>query len=190
MLGYLKPDPNTRKPLLLTAACCQRVWELLPDYCRNWVHVVEQVAEGQLAPERLNDDWEAVEMFLACYDNDGPCYAVINVAACAWQEWDCFEPGNRAWRAERQRHASLIRDIFGNPFRPVKLDPTWRVRKGGSVPNVAQAIYEERRFGDMPVLADALEEAGCTEQAILSHCRQPGEHVRGCWVIDLLLGKD
>ena len=55
--------------------------------------------------------------------------------------------------------------------------------------NLAQAIYEERRFGDLPVLADALEEAGCTDADILSHCRGPGPHVRGCWVVDLLLGK-
>ncbi|MBI1831034.1 MAG: hypothetical protein HYR84_06255 [Planctomycetes bacterium] len=58
-----------------------------------------------------------------------------------------------------------------------------------NVRTLAQTIYDERRFADMPLLADALTEAGCTDANILNHCRQPGEHVRGCWVVDLLLGK-
>jgi hypothetical protein len=82
--------------------------------------------------------------------------------------------------------AVYLRDIFGNPFRPVTLDPTWRTPE---VLLLARSLYEERRFEDMPVLADALEEAGCQNPDILAHCRQPGEHVRGCWVVDLLLGK-
>src|SRR2546421_491710 len=59
-----------------------------------------------------------------------------------------------------------------------------------AVEQLARSLYEERRFGDMPVLADALEEAGCQEAAVLEHCRGPGPHVRGCWVLDLLLGKE
>jgi hypothetical protein len=55
---------------------------------------------------------------------------------------------------------------------------------------LAQSIYDQRRFADMPILADALAEAGCTNADVLNHCRQPGEHVRGCWVVDLLLGKE
>ncbi len=92
-------------------------------------------------------------------------------------------------KAERQLHCVLIRDIFGNPFRPVAIDPAWLTWRDGTIPLIAQAIYEERRFADMPILADALEEAGCADADILNHCRQPGEHVRGCWVVDLLLGK-
>jgi hypothetical protein len=85
---------------------------------------------------------------------------------------------------------SAIRDIFGNPFRPVAVDPDWLTWNGGTVPKLAQAIYDQRRFQDLPILADALEEAGCTNADILNHCRQPGEHVRGCWVVDLVLGKE
>jgi hypothetical protein len=83
-----------------------------------------------------------------------------------------------------------LRDIVGNPFRPVCLDPAWLARDDGIVLKLAQALYRERRFGDLPVLADALEEAGCTEEAVLTHCRGGGEHVPGCWVVDLVLGRE
>jgi hypothetical protein len=82
-----------------------------------------------------------------------------------------------------------VRDIFGNPFRPFTLDPSSLAWNGGAVRKIAQAIYDGRRFADLPVLADALEDAGCADAAILGHCRGGGEHVRGCWVVDLLLGK-
>ncbi len=68
-------------------------------------------------------------------------------------------------------------------------DAAWLAWNGGTVQKVAQSIYDERAFDRMPILADALEEAGCTNQDILGHCRQPREHVRGCWVVDLLLGE-
>jgi hypothetical protein len=83
----------------------------------------------------------------------------------------------------------LLQDVFGNPFRPLSVDPSWLIWNSGTVQKVAQAIYDERAFDRLPVLADALEEAGCTNLDILDHCRQPGEHVRGCWVVDLLYGK-
>jgi len=60
---------------------------------------------------------------------------------------------------------------------------------GGLLASMARRMYDSRDFSDLPVLADALEEAGCQDQDILGHCRSGGEHVRGCWVIDLLLGK-
>jgi hypothetical protein len=85
-----------------------------------------------------------------------------------------------------KRSVLFLHDISGNPFRPVTLDPTWLTPK---VKTLAQAIYDDRAFERMPVLADALEEAGCTNADILDHCRKPGEHVRGCWVVDLALGK-
>jgi hypothetical protein len=90
--------------------------------------------------------------------------------------------------AEPARQAELARDIFGNPFRSPALDPAWRVWNGGTVPMLARGIYEERAFDRLPILADALEEAGCTDGGILGHCRGPGPHVRGCWVVDLILG--
>lgn len=83
----------------------------------------------------------------------------------------------------------LIREIFGNPFRPVTLDPSWLDWKNGRVRKMAQIIYRKRCFRNLPVLAEALEMAGCCDAEILTHCRTPVEHVRGCWVVDLLLGK-
>jgi hypothetical protein len=84
----------------------------------------------------------------------------------------------------------VLRDIFA-PFRPLPaLDPAWLDWGGGTVRHLAEAIYEQRRFEDTPVLADALEEAGCTDSEILGHLRSPGPHARGCRVVDLLLGKE
>ena len=85
--------------------------------------------------------------------------------------------------------AELLRELVGNPFRPPSLDPAWLDWRGGTVRRIAQAIYDEYRFEEVPVLADALEEAGCTDPDILAHGRSGGEHVRGCWLVDLLVGK-
>ena len=92
--------------------------------------------------------------------------------------------------AERTAQVGLIRDIFGNPFHHVAVDPTWLAWNDGTVVKLAQGIYDERAFDHLPILADALEEAGCHDADILAHCRQPGEHVRGCWLVDLILGKE
>jgi hypothetical protein len=88
------------------------------------------------------------------------------------------------------RQARLVRCIFGNPFHPLpEIDPAWLTWSSGAVGKLAASIHAERRFGDLAVLADALEEAGCAEKSILNHCRDGSEHALGCWVIDLLLGK-
>jgi hypothetical protein len=81
--------------------------------------------------------------------------------------------------------ASLVRCIFGHPFQTVKFDVRWLSL---SVRELAVSCYGERRFDALPFLADALQEAGCDQKAILNHCRQPGVHVRGCWALDLVLG--
>jgi len=85
--------------------------------------------------------------------------------------------------------AVLLRDILGNPFRPVAVAPSWLAWNSSTVSRIAQAIYDERAFERMPILADALEDSGCDNADILAHCRGDGPHVRGCWVVDLLLGK-
>ncbi len=90
-----------------------------------------------------------------------------------------------AWAAERARQAALVRCIFGNVFQPVRIDAAWLT---GTVVQVANAIYQEGRWQDMGVLADSLEEDGCTDEEVLSHCRG-GPHARGCYVVDALLGK-
>jgi hypothetical protein len=89
--------------------------------------------------------------------------------------------------AEQQEQAHLLRDIVGNPFRPATFDPAWRT---STVVAVTRGMYESRDFSAMPILADALQDAGCTSDDILDHCRDPKQpHVRGCWVVDLVLGK-
>jgi hypothetical protein len=86
--------------------------------------------------------------------------------------------------------ADLLRDVSGPlPFHSIVVDPAWLTWHGGLLVSMAQKMYDSRDFADMSVLADALEEAGCTNPDILAHCRSGGEHVRGCWVIDALLGK-
>jgi hypothetical protein len=84
----------------------------------------------------------------------------------------------------------LVREIFGNPFRPAALDLRWLDWKESIIPRMARVIYRKRCFRNLPILADALEEAGCNDEALLFHCRAPEDHVRGCWVVDLLLGRD
>ena len=89
--------------------------------------------------------------------------------------------------AERSAQCKILRDIVGNPFRPVTFDPEWRT---STVTALAQQMYDSRDFTAMPILADALQDAGCENADILDHCRGPGPHVRGCWVVDLVLGKE
>ena len=98
-----------------------------------------------------------------------------------------LQDGKRTTSAEKAAQAVLLRDIFGDPFRPVAFDPRWRT---ADVTELARAIYEDRTFDRMPMLADALMDAGCADEQIIGHCRGDGPHVRGCWVVDLVLGKE
>jgi hypothetical protein len=114
-----------------------------------------------------------------------------------WRGWDDAHRGP-PWPADPQCseerpghmrfHAALLRDLF-NPFRPVAPDPGWLTANGGAARNLAAAIDDGRAFERLPILADALEDAGCTDRLLLGHCRGPGLHVRGCWALDLVLGK-
>ena len=89
--------------------------------------------------------------------------------------------------AENRVLAGLFREVFGNPFRPVTFDPVWRT---DTVVALARGMYESRDFSTMPILADALQDAGCDSEDVLTHCRDANQvHVRGCWVVDCVLGK-
>jgi hypothetical protein len=90
---------------------------------------------------------------------------------------------------ERAAQCAILRDIIGNPFRRGAVDPAWLVLNNAAIPKLAQSIYDDRAFDRLPLLADALVAAGCTNEDILAHCRSGCMHVRGCWVVDLLLGK-
>jgi hypothetical protein len=98
---------------------------------------------------------------------------------------------------EGEQQRLLLADIFGNPFRPSPpLPPTVLAWSDRTIPRLAQAIYEDRKMPEgtldtarLAILADALLDAGCEDEALIQHCREPGVHVRGCWAVDLLLGK-
>jgi hypothetical protein len=97
------------------------------------------------------------------------------------------EAGRQFRRQANVVGATVLRDIFGNPFRSVAFSPSCCTDIAVSL---ARQMYESRDFGAMPILADALQDAGCDNDDILDHCRGPGSHVRGCWVVDLVLGKE
>jgi hypothetical protein len=122
---------------------------------------------------------------------------------CAAQAWALFASGapylNRPetygpwhetsgvpqsyYRLEKERHAwmaDVCRDVFGNPFQHVALDPAWLRWNSGTVPAIARHIYDDRAFADLPLLADALKDAGCENAEVVAHCRSDGPHVRGC----------
>ena len=109
---------------------------------------------------------------------------------CAWSTTRKMHLGSITMTfpdKEFKAQADLLRDIFGNPFRPVTLDPRWLT---SSVLDLSRTIYDERVFERMPILADALMDAGCDSDELIDHCRGPGPHVRGCWVVDLLTGNE
>ncbi|HJZ57133.1 MAG TPA: hypothetical protein VKE74_19340 [Gemmataceae bacterium] len=108
------------------------------------------------------------------------CYTVGGSPFGAFGYFKELDPGEEA------KLAPILRDVFGNPFRPITLDPSWLTI---TVVALARQMYDTRDFTSMPILADALQDAGCEHPDILGHCRGPGPHVRGCWVVDLLLGK-
>src|SRR5207244_889434 len=92
-----------------------------------------------------------------------------------------------AFAEESRRQIALCRCIFGNPFRPVTVNPEWLT---STVIELARGIYDERAFDRLPILGDALQDAGCDNEDVLNHCRGDGPHARGCWVVDLVLGKE
>jgi len=118
------------------------------------------------------------------------CYPLVALPKPTHPGEEAKLPDDPEWRAaysaEREFQIHLFRDVAGNPFRPVTLDPAWQTP---TVTALARQVYESRDFSAMPILADALQDAGCDDEDVLDHCRGPGPHVRGCWVVDLVLGK-
>jgi hypothetical protein len=149
-----------RKLRLFRLACCRRLPSSLPE-AGDAVAIAECWAVGMTVdPERL----ARADIIMA------------HVAEAAISDQE--RPLESAYQAR------LLREIIGNPIRPAPIEPTWLT---ANVTTLAQAIYDESAFDRMPILGDALEDAGCNNTAVLEHCRSGGEHVRGCWVVDLLL---
>ena len=211
LLRYLHTlgDSSDRKFRLFGVVCCRRVEEQIPD--RELAEVIESCE--QLADEVSVDDLnlkqfmqlsrvadrsrERATRFEADCDlgytefafgvsqlteyplHPEHCADSCMSALCGHDDYDTGQ-------GEMLFQADILRDVFGNPFRPVVFYPEWR--KDTAVA-IARAMYEARDFSAMPILADALQDAGCGDDDILSHCRDEKQvHVRGCWVVDLVLG--
>ncbi len=148
---------------------------------------------AQLAAERAYFRAENGDAGARAYD-EARAHGASHEAA--WDAGDAarFGPAEAAAKAARAAAEAevcrLLREFFGNPFRPAPaIDPSWLAWNGRLVSRLAHDAYDRRRFEELPVLADALEEAGCDEADLLGHLRGPGPHARGCWALDLLLGK-
>jgi len=202
-----------RKWRLFAAACCRRAMSLVTDArLESVAGAIEQFADAEIGWEGMKrirrtltairreiDDqfgtkealYDVVESLNRASSNKpvevlgADQYAGYAFAARARRSkrQDAWDDANKA---EDRQQLILARDIFGNPFRPVDFSPAWRTEH---TTGIAAKMYDERDFAAMPILADALEEAGCEHPDILTHCREPGVHVRGCWVVDLVLGK-
>jgi hypothetical protein len=181
---------NRRKYLLLACACFDRLGELVPPLARAWPKYAMLAAEGRYYDERalaaagVDADYSLLEA-MTCANEEGSARIEALMNLWIWHP-DAVERGVH-YKAERWEQARILRDIIGNPFHSEHIAPTIISE---TVARLAQSIYDDRAFDRLPILADALEEAGCADAEILGHCRGPGPHVRGCWVVDLLLGKE
>jgi hypothetical protein len=172
---------SERKLRLLACAFCRRLWPLLTDDDGRAVEVAERYAEGFATDEERD----------AARRAEGQVSRAAGTATFAHPWAGAWMTAAHAAEAglDAQAQCDLIREVFGNPFRSVPIDAGWLIWNSRTIPKLGQAIYDEPAFDRLAVLADALEDAGCTVQAILEHLRGPGPHVRGCWALDLILGK-
>jgi hypothetical protein len=219
MLTYkrVKIKVRDRKYRLFACACCRCCWDLLTDErSRAAVEVAEKYVDGQATAADLlkahlwahGAVWRTRERESYTRQQRAATIAVSHLTLLCEKPYDNpdalpdvrFQNGHLVavltknaarkdldWQHDWKRQVFLLRDIFGNPFQRVRVDPAWLT---SSVVSLAQAIYTERAFERMAILGDALEEAGCANIDILSHCRTGSEHVRGCWLVDLLLGRE
>jgi|SRR5579883_450108 len=205
LLGYAHRQGRVRKVRLYSCACCRAANQLHQNaWVRKAIERGESYADGELADSTI-ERWrrEAEKLWVSVRGFEPlPHIAAVYLAvedACrhttdghyrwAWKRLSS-RPESMGQHSEANVEAillPLLRDIFGNPFRPVVFDPEWRTSAAVAL---AVQMYDSRDFGTMPILADALQDAGCDSADILDHCREPGPHVRGCWVVDLVLGKE
>lgn len=208
MLEFLRGRVTDRKLRLFAVACCLRIWHLLSDErSRRAVEVAESYADGLATEEELALAWDLVNsgVFFSPWslENQGKQWANRSAVRVVLKKYPERSWARRAaitaeaarsamgQAGEQLVQADLLRDIFGHLlFGPVTVHPDVLAWNDRLVVRLARAIYEERRWGDMPILADALLDAGCDNEEVMAHCRTGGEHVRGCWVVDLLRGKE
>ena len=201
MLLSLRGKATERKLRLYSCACCRRVWDRLSRSGRKAVETAERFADGRAGwwGTFAREARLLPEMPRAGHPRQLE-RSVVHGLVSPWAEWSDGAGVGVACEAARlvgdgrPGPADLVRDIFRYP-RPVTLfprrlatlDPHWRT---ADVLGLARAIYDDRAFDRMPLLADALMDAGCDNDEVIAHCRSPGPHVRGCWVVDLVLDKE
>jgi hypothetical protein len=180
-----------RKLRLYACACCRLIWGLLPsEACQQAVETAERYAEGKATKQDLEAAYSSIVPFLSSMVGQALARTTSPEAKrSAWTGVDASSAFHGKWVADDGPFCLVLRDIFGNPFRPAAMKRHWLTANDRAIVNLARAIYDEKAFDRMPILADALEDAGCDSADILDHCRGPGPHVRGCWVVDQLLGK-
>jgi hypothetical protein len=206
MVRFLGEEATGRKLRLYLCACCRQLWPLLTDYrSRKAVEVGEEIADRDfdvLDLMHIRDAATAVAERLRNLDIY-EWYAAEAARLCAWGQvfetlaCNALRVAANAERLQGRASAGesdprwlvdYLTCIFGNPFRPVVFDAAWRT---DTAVLLARQMYESREFSAMPILADALQDAGCDNTDVLSHCRDANApHVRGCWVVDLVLGKE
>ncbi len=183
-LDFLHGMGSDRKLQLFACACR---WRKNADGCFLYADEPHVDEERVLAVVDGGVFQEAFSLLLFPEALDATAFFGVGMASSDAIYVERNWHGKAAEEAEQGRQVSLLFDIFGNPFRQVSVQREWITT---AVVSLAQKIYDERAFARMPELGDALEEAGCTSKELLDHCRGPEPHVRGCWVIDLLLGKE
>jgi hypothetical protein len=196
MLRFLQTRLSARKWRLFACARCRLAWtHLIDPRSRHAVDVAERLADDE-ADE--GERQRALRLALTASVNVAAQGAAADgkVAAAAWADAAVSSHVPKAWRSaldalppdktERLEQVRLLREIAGNPFRPVTFRRHWRTSR---VARLAKQIYETRHFERLPDLAKALQSAGCRSVDLLSHLRTPDVHVRGCWALDLVLDK-
>lgn len=199
---------SRRKFRLFLVACCRRVWHIMTDSrCRRAVEVAERFSDGAASIEELSAAGAAVRVrgrgttgYLArCVTQESPGIGACDAACRVELRHAGRDPRDGAASAAVEaEQVKLLRDILGNPFHPLPfLAPSVLGWNGSTVVKLAQSTYQERKLPEgtldpvrLAVLADALEEAGCTSKEFLVHLRGPGAHVRGCWALDCVVGKE
>ncbi len=216
MLEFLLGRASDRKLRLFGVACCRRIWSLISnDGSRNSIETEERFQDGSASSAERSaaravaqtacrivsscNSYREPRVFAirAAYhvsskgrvavrhiaDNAARARAVSTGPTDPWKIYK-----RAALHDEMLEQCGLLRDIFENPFRTLSFSPDWCTSTAVAL---AAQMYESRDFGAMPILADALQDAGCDNADVLDHCRDANvPHVRGCWVVDLVLGRE
>jgi hypothetical protein len=217
MLEYLAGKVSERKLRLFACACVRYYWNRFhyrPP--REAVEMAERLAEGEAEVGEVEEMRQNAEVsaanapFLEQYayaaaaatldptalEAAGNARETCRQQAVRDAAYELIPGENEATinaaasAAECRRQANLLREVFGNPFRPVQINPDWLSVSSGAAGAMAQVIDADHRFEELPYLADALMDAGCNDVVLLEHLRQPTGHVRGCWALDALLGRE